>query len=198
MVDCQVELDVSSWIREEDSVAGPSLAGLFLCQVVAIPGPPLVTGGGGLPAAARFVGGVSHLDGQDLPGSCLCRCPPSFQHWCLERGTFRYHLRSASRLACFFAPRIDLPSKQVGVVAASGTIVSLHGIYSLSFLELWSLAQGGYAASILRQCALRGSLGENIGLLDLQQLGESKRNARVGRTLISLFTGLRRCFGHER
>lgn len=29
-------------------------------------------------------------------------------------------------------------------------VLSLHGIYSLSFLELWSLSQGSYSLSVLR------------------------------------------------
>jgi hypothetical protein len=60
-----------------------------------------------------------------------------------EKGIFLYHFVSAviTGLAAIAAAFID----PAGFGFAGFVIVlSAHGIYSLSFLELWSLAQGGY------------------------------------------------------
>ena len=57
---------------------------------------------------------------------------------------------------------------------------SLHGIYSLSFLELWSLSQGSYSLSILAE------VGQDCTLQSLRQsaagtgmIGRQKRDARL-------------------
>jgi hypothetical protein len=101
------------------------------------------------------------------------------RRWRSERGIFRYHVLSAGFVTVAVVV-LSLLSERIGVAVASIVIVvSLHGIYSLSFLELWSLAEGGYSLSILRQCALKGTLTELTGLLELRQLGESKAEARL-------------------
>jgi hypothetical protein len=57
---------------------------------------------------------------------------------------------------------------------------SLHGIYSLSFLELWSLSRGSYSLSILAAVERDPSL-QSL-LLDTANpgaIGQQKRNARL-------------------
>src|SRR5207248_3861685 len=63
-----------------------------------------------------------------------------------ERVIFAYHAVSAVVLTVL-APGLWL----VGVIdfATLVGLVSLHGLYSMSFLELWSLSQGGYSLQIL-------------------------------------------------
>jgi hypothetical protein len=65
-----------------------------------------------------------------------------------------------------------------GVDAADVILVgSLHGIYSLSFLELWALADGGYSLAILESLA-RGD-GQRASLAGMEQLGVTKNEGRL-------------------
>jgi hypothetical protein len=67
-----------------------------------------------------------------------------------ERGILLYHLISAAIVvivttASFLvAPTLEQFALIVGVVAA-------HGIYSLSFLEVWVLSEGGYSLRVLAE-----------------------------------------------
>lgn len=65
-----------------------------------------------------------------------------------ESGIFLYHAVSAAGwvLAAIVA-LIALPSDDR--IAQCVGALSLHGIYSLSFLELWALSEGGYSLRIL-------------------------------------------------
>jgi hypothetical protein len=42
-----------------------------------------------------------------------------------------------------------LPSGPIEAVTATAAVAAAHGIYSMSFLELWSLTQGSYSFTIL-------------------------------------------------
>lgn len=57
--------------------------------------------------------------------------------------------------------------------------MSLHGIYSLSFLELWSLAQGGYSLNILEYIHSKGEVGVEADLSQLKQIGSFKKANRI-------------------
>ena len=72
---------------------------------------------------------------------------PAFRR---EQTIFAYHALSA----------VLVTASAVVVPLALGTgfdaewfvaVVALHGIYSVSFLELWSLAEGGYSLQILER-----------------------------------------------
>jgi uncharacterized membrane protein len=58
-------------------------------------------------------------------------------------------------------------------------LASIYGIYSLSFLELWTLSQISYSREILLK-ARNGKISENNdNFITLQNLGEQKRIARL-------------------
>jgi len=60
--------------------------------------------------------------------------------------------------------------------------VALHGIYSLSFLELWALADASYSLQILEYIQRHQATGEPVHLSDiagLQTVGTSKRRLRT-------------------
>jgi hypothetical protein len=67
-----------------------------------------------------------------------------------ERGIFFYHIISAITLVMLeFGVFLWRPSlDNLSLVVAAGAV---HGIYSLTFLECWSLSQGGYSLQILRE-----------------------------------------------
>ena len=58
-------------------------------------------------------------------------------------------------------------------VAASA---ALHGIYSLSFLEMWALSDGGYSLRILDQINRQGTFAD---FKSLETLGASKKQYRL-------------------
>ena len=67
-----------------------------------------------------------------------------------ERGVFLYHFASA---VCFSVAALTLwlfvPASGASFPFVVG-VVMLHGIYSLSFLEIWSLTEGSYSLQIMR------------------------------------------------
>jgi hypothetical protein len=96
-----------------------------------------------------------------------------------ERGILCYQALSFVILiaGCCAALLID-PSAQTlaGVVAA----IALHGIYSLSFLELWSLAEGSYSLSILEHIEQTARQGTAVDVHGLEGLGGAKKAQRLG------------------
>jgi hypothetical protein len=95
-----------------------------------------------------------------------------------ERGIFLYHVASALfvGLAGLSLAIIDpLGFGAPGLVF----VLSIHGIYSLSFLELWSLAEGGYSLYILASIARAQAAGGEPDFADQEQLGEAKQRARL-------------------
>ena len=98
--------------------------------------------------------------------AAVLRDMPLFQ---TERGIFLYHLTSA---AVFMAAAlVILPIRRDGeAFSVASALVAAHGIYSISFLELWSLAQGSYSLSIMGR-------------------GRSDRS-RPGPSLLTAFPGL--------
>ncbi len=126
-----------------------------------------------------------------------------------ERGIFLFHFISfVVFIICFAATSYLANQSESLYIATAG--IALHGIYSLSFLELWSLSQGGYSISILRLSPITtdnedGSLQklEEIGnlkfsdrLKSLENLGMLKRNNNeiIVTTVGAIFTGLLKLF----
>ena len=68
----------------------------------------------------------------------------------------------------------------VEVVAGLVAATALHGIYSLSFLELWSLAEGSYSLSILERVEQATRQSEAVDVSGLEGLGGSKKEQRLG------------------
>ena len=95
-----------------------------------------------------------------------------------ESGMARFHACSLAALAAALAALSWVAPAHASTTAAVGAL-ALHGIYSLSFLELWLLADGSYSLRILAPIAARGQCSE----IDLQQklakLGSEKQEART-------------------
>lgn len=95
-----------------------------------------------------------------------------------EKGIFLYHFGSAvftgllAVAAAFSAPA------EFGL-AGCVLVLSVHGIYSLSFLELWSLAQGGYSLSIIAGIAHAEASGAEPDFSGLAAIGAAKQADRV-------------------
>jgi len=69
-----------------------------------------------------------------------------------EKGIFRLHLFSAVPLALVAFALVMSGAIETQWPVVLGAL-SVHGIYSVSFLELWSLSQGGYSLSIVERAA---------------------------------------------
>jgi hypothetical protein len=93
---------------------------------------------------------------------------------------FLYHLASvAGTVLVLGALLLAGPDDGVSLAAAVG-VVALHGIYSTSFLELWSLSEGGYSLAIMAHVEERRSRGLPVVLEGLRDIGRSKQSARLG------------------
>ncbi len=95
-----------------------------------------------------------------------------------ERGIFLLHAVSASLLTlAAFALAIDQGLRTALLAAvASG---AAHGIYSMSFLELWSLSQGSYSFLILHAIQSRQPALERDMLAELGAVGDGKKDQRL-------------------
>jgi hypothetical protein len=96
-----------------------------------------------------------------------------------ERGIFLYHFASAV-LAGLVALAFAVFDPDAFGLAGVVLVLSLHGIYSVSFLELWSLAQGGYSLSIIAGVAQAEASGEELDLAGLAAIGRAKQTDRIG------------------
>src|SRR5579862_4011689 len=99
-----------------------------------------------------------------------------------EHVIFLYHFASAIvvTLAVFAASLKDPSNMTLPFMVA---IICLHGLYSLSFLELWALADAGFSLGILRM--LQDGNASPLALNTLRALGDTKRGART-RDMVAL------------
>jgi hypothetical protein len=104
-----------------------------------------------------------------------------FRRWAAfasERNVFLYHLGSA----VFFsgvALSIGTTCADPSVLSASLGVIFMHGIYSLSFLEVWSLAQGSYSITILIRVMQRDSIAKIRLQEELTHIGQGKKHNRL-------------------
>jgi hypothetical protein len=92
-----------------------------------------------------------------------------------ERIIFLYHAVPALTLAIAAAAYVAL-AHDPAAVAAGVLAISLQGLYSLSFLELWALSDGGYSLQILEHIGTTRSAFDASGM---QEIGASKRSDRL-------------------
>lgn len=95
-----------------------------------------------------------------------------------EKGIFLYHLASAV-LAGLVALAFAVLEPDAFGLAGVVLVLSLHGIYSVSFLELWSLAQGGYSLSIIAGVVQAEASGKEPDFAGLAAIGRAKQADRV-------------------
>ncbi|HJT78345.1 MAG TPA: hypothetical protein VJ739_14170 [Gemmataceae bacterium] len=96
-----------------------------------------------------------------------------------ERPIFLYHAGPALAVT-LTALALALAAPTPGRLAAFVLVVSLHGVYSISFLELWSLAQGGYSVNMLGWFERANAAGARPDLAELETIGSGKKADRLG------------------
>ncbi|MGO8867115.1 MAG: hypothetical protein ACLQME_11495 [Alphaproteobacteria bacterium] len=95
-----------------------------------------------------------------------------------EATIFAYHAISS----CLYSAAVLLPGVLAGsyrlLVAGLG-LVMLHGLYSITFLELWSLSQISYSIAILAEVRRRGSATPDTLVDEFARTGEAKKTERL-------------------
>jgi hypothetical protein len=95
-----------------------------------------------------------------------------------EKAMFLYHAAPATLLSLsLFSWWLVNPDTVAFALAVS--IIAAQGIYSMSFLELWSLAEGGYSLSILDRIDRTLTTGESLNQVELERIGEVKKTNRL-------------------
>ena len=103
------------------------------------------------------------------------RSLPAFRR---EGVIFAYHALSAIgvTLTVLLSPLVfGSPLSLEWIIA----IVAIHGLYSTSFLELWSLAEGGYSLQILEQLDRSERQGAPADVAALRAIGAAKQANRL-------------------
>lgn len=95
-----------------------------------------------------------------------------------ERGIFLYHFVSFAALAfAAIAFCAAFPGDQV--LGAALAALSLHAIYSMSFLELWSLSQISYSIAILDAIERQPGLDWRTVTARFAETGKIKKSSRL-------------------
>jgi hypothetical protein len=95
-----------------------------------------------------------------------------------ERTIFLYHAVSAVGVTLVVVASLLMPGSGADLEWAVA-VVALHGIYSVSFLEVWSLADGGYSLQILEHVERANRLGEQPDVEALRAIGIAKQGNRL-------------------
>ena len=95
-----------------------------------------------------------------------------------ERTIFLYHALSAVAVSLVAIISLFVPGAGVDLVWVVG-VIALHGVYSTTFLEVWSLAEGGYSLQILEHLERAERLGQEPDREALRAIGIAKQGNRL-------------------
>ena len=93
-----------------------------------------------------------------------------------EKGIFLYHFISAMAVSAAFA----IWAVADGFWTWFACVVVLHGIYSLTFLELWALADDSYSLAMMQAIDRNGGVSGAALSQALQTIGARKQASRLG------------------
>ncbi len=96
----------------------------------------------------------------------------------LERVIFLYHFVPALTLATICLADLSYARTLTSLTYAV-LLIGLQGIYSVTFLEFWSLAQLGYSVDILVRCQRAQDQGALIEPTVFSEIGASKKSERL-------------------
>jgi hypothetical protein len=119
--------------------------------------------------------GLSYLAAHVLLYFSVLRNRRFFQS---ELGIFLYHLVSVTVLMVA-ALVIALVHFSDAALAVAIGLIAIHCIYSISFLELWSLAEGSYSMSIVTGIAAKGRVSRKALIDAFAGIGDVKKATRL-------------------
>jgi len=93
-----------------------------------------------------------------------------------ERTIVIYH--GLAFAAVFAVVALAFARGTIGFAAACG-LLALQYLYSLSFLELWTLAEGSYSLQILLRVSRRASISREEILASCESIGAAKKRNRL-------------------
>ncbi|MFI4987422.1 MAG: hypothetical protein ACHQF3_08265 [Alphaproteobacteria bacterium] len=95
-----------------------------------------------------------------------------------ERGIFLYHFAAGAALTLIaLVAAATLASSAAWATAVSA--IACQGIYSLSFLEVWSLTQGSNSIGILATAAAAGGMPRERLIASHVRIGDEKKAYRL-------------------
>jgi hypothetical protein len=95
-----------------------------------------------------------------------------------ERVIFLFHFVSAVATTLLTLVAVKPLSSEVALDTAIG-LIAMHGIYSVSFLELWAISDDSYSLAILTRIAAAGVITDAAHLGDLRSIGARKQKNRL-------------------
>ena len=95
-----------------------------------------------------------------------------------EKGIFLYHFISAVLVAGSFGVWAVVHGS-ADAWTWLACVVMLHGLYSLSFLELWALADDSYSLAIMEIIARSGAAAGPVLMQRLEEIGIGKQVSRL-------------------
>ena len=95
-----------------------------------------------------------------------------------ERGIFLYHALSALAVSFVVVASLFVPGSDTDL-AWVVAVIALHGIYSTTFLEVWSLAEGGFSLQIVEQVERAEREGREPDSEALRAIGVAKQGNRL-------------------
>jgi len=95
-----------------------------------------------------------------------------------ERGILAFHVLSFA-LATVLVTAGSILTASGSSLAWAAAVLAVHGIYSLTFLELWTLSQISYSREILLRVREGVFKDANEAPPDLVAIGDQKRSGRL-------------------
>lgn len=95
-----------------------------------------------------------------------------------EQGIFLYHFVSFTVFTVVALAAALVYFSDAAFAVAIG-LIAAHFIYSISFLELWSLAEGSYSMTILTGIASQGTLSRKTLIEAFAGIGDAKKGNRL-------------------
>jgi hypothetical protein len=126
-------------------------------------------------AGIALAAGLAYLVLHFLLYAAELRWRPPFQ---TERGIFVYHLVSALLFVTAAFAALAVHRSDAAVAVAIG-LIAAHGIYSISFLEIWSLTQGSYSVAVISGVAAGANLSRGATIEVYARIGDAKKGDRL-------------------
>ena len=94
-------------------------------------------------------------------------------HWILLAGFIAAHV--LAYIAVFRHLKVFAAERTIAIYHGLAGLLALQYVYSLSFLELWTLAEGSYSLQILLRVSRQASISRQEILASCEAIGADKK-----------------------